>query len=255
MMVEIEDQVMTNQPDRDEAERVDSIGERQADTLIRIAAERAFDQLDPIEPRNAKFFEWYAREARERQTPAERRATKEFAQAFAARTVKRWQVEALGVRDGDGEPRIQRAPLAATIANALELAPASAKAPWVDMAVAAGAGRALWDEECTEWVDVPPGLPPGKHLALRVSGESMTPFLHDGDTLLVKVGPELKRGSVVVARRPDDGYVVKRVGELRRRSVELVSLNPEYEPILLPRDPRLLLGTVVLRWCTHATPR
>jgi len=253
-MLEIEDQLMTNQPDRDDAGRVDSFGERQADTLLRIAAERAFDQLDPSDPRNASFFAWYAREARERQTPAERRATKELARVFAARMVRRWQVEALGVREGDGEPRIQRAPVAATIRNAVELATPKAKAPCVDMAVAAGAGRALWDEECTEWVDVPADLPPGKHLALRVSGESMTPFLHDGDTVLVKIGTELKPGSVVVARRPDDGYVVKRVGQLRRRSVELVSLNPEYEPILLPRDPRLLLGTVVLRWCTHAAP-
>lgn len=245
---------MSNPSDRDDAGRVDRIGERQADALMRIAAERAFDQLDPTDPQNAKFFEWYAREARARQTPAERRATKQFARSFAARMVKRWQVEALGVRDGDGEPRIQRAPVAATIGNAVELATPRAKAPCVDLAVAAGAGRALWDEECTEWVDVPADLPPGKHLALRVSGESMTPFLHDGDTVLVKIGTELKPGSVVVARRPDDGYVVKRVGELRRRSVELVSLNPDFEPILLPRDPRLLLGTVVLRWCTHETP-
>jgi phage repressor protein C with HTH and peptisase S24 domain len=245
---------MSNASDRDDAVLIDDIGERQADALMRIAAEDAFNQLDPGDPRNVKFFEWYAREARERQTPARRRATEDLARASAARMVRRWQVEALGVREGEGTPRVQRAPVAATIANALELATVEAQAPCVDMAVAAGAGRALWDEECTEWVEVPPDLPPGKHLALRVSGESMTPFLHDGDTLLVKVGTELKPGSVVVARRPDDGYVVKRVGQVRRRSVELVSLNPEFEPIRLPRDPRLLLGTVVLRWCTHGAP-
>lgn len=79
----------------------------------------------------------------------------------------------------------------------------------------------------------------------------MKPFLHDGDTVLVRLGSELTPGSVVVARRPDEGYVVKRVGQIQRRSVELVSLNPAFEPIRLPRDPRLLLGTVVLRWCTH----
>jgi SOS-response transcriptional repressor LexA len=244
---------MSKPSDRDNAVRIDEIGERQADALMRLAAEHAFNQLDPEDPRNAKFFEWYAREARERQTPAERRATEDLAQLFAARMVKRWQKEALGVRDGGGAPRIHRASVAATAANALELARAQAQAPCLDMAVAAGAGRALWDEECTEWVEVPPDVPPGKHLALRVSGESMTPFLHDGDLILVKVGAELKSGSIVVARRPEDGYVVKRVGQLRRRSVELVSLNPEFEPIRLPRHPHLLLGTVVLRWCAHGS--
>lgn len=242
---------MNNPPDRDDAVRIGEMGERQADALMRIAAEHAFNQLDPGDPRNVKFFEWYARETRDRQTPAERRATEELARTFAARMVKRWETESLGVRTGDGAPRVKRAPVVATIASALELATPAAQAPRVDMAVAAGIGRALWDEECTEWVEVPSDLPPGKHLALRVSGESMTPFLHDGDTLLVRVGTELKPGTVVVARRPDDGYVVKRVGQLRQRSVELVSLNPEFPPIRLPRDPRLLLGTVVLRWCTH----
>jgi SOS-response transcriptional repressor LexA len=242
---------MSNRSDRDEAAQNEEVGERQVDALMRIASEHAFNQLDPADPRNTRFFEWYARETRERQTPAERRATADMARAFASRMVKRWQVEALGVRTGDGAPRIHRAPVTATIAGALELATSEAEAPWVDMAVAAGGGRALWDEECTEWVEMPSDLPPGKHLALRVSGESMTPFLHDGDTLLVRVGSEIKPGTVVVARRPDDGYVVKRVGQLRRRSVELVSLNLEFAPIRLPRDPRLLLGTVVLRWCTH----
>jgi hypothetical protein len=33
--------------------------------------------------------------------------------------------------------------------------------------------------------------------------------------------------------------------------VELASLNPEYPPIVIQRDPSLVLGTVLLRWCTH----
>jgi len=246
---------MSEPRDRDDAARHENdsskLRERQADAVFRLAARDAFDALDPNDPRNATFFDWYARELRERQTPEERQATERRASAFAARLTRRWAEELLGVRSVLAMPAVRRAPVTATAAQALELATPEAKAPYLDLAVAAGAGRELWDEECAEWLDVPHDLPAGKHLALRVAGESMTPFLHDGDTLLVKVGPELTPGSVVVARRPEDGYVVKRVGQVRQRSVELVSLNPAFEPIRLPRDHRLLLGTVVLRWCTH----
>lgn len=244
---------MSKRRDRDDAVQYDSVRERQADAIFRIVADHAFDALDPADPRNARFFEWWARDLRERQTPEERRALEQRAAAFAARLTRRWSREVLGLRSKDVAPSVDRAPVTATTAQAVELAEPRAKAPYLDLAVAAGAGRELWDEECTEWVDVPDDVPAGRHLALRVAGESMKPFLHDGDTVLVRLGAELTPGSVVVARRPDEGYVVKRVGQIRKQSVELVSLNPAFEPIRLPRDPRLLLGTVVLRWCTHST--
>ena len=81
----------------------------------------------------------------------------------------------------------------------------------------------------------------------------MVPLLHDGDTILVKLGDELVPDAVVVARVPDGGYVVKRVGGIAGSRVELASLNAEYPPIVIPRDPSLVLGTVLLRWCTHGT--
>jgi phage repressor protein C with HTH and peptisase S24 domain len=45
--------------------------------------------------------------------------------------------------------------------------------------------------------------------------------------------------------------VVKRVGGLAGSRVELESFNPDYPPIVIPRDPSLVLGTVLLRWCSH----
>ena len=79
----------------------------------------------------------------------------------------------------------------------------------------------------------------------------MTPLFHDGDTILVRLGPDVRRDSVIVARRPDNGYVVKRVGRVRAQVIELVSLNPAYEPIVVRRDPNTVLGTVIMRWCPH----
>ena len=58
----------------------------------------------------------------------------------------------------------------------------------------------------------------------------MVPLLHDGDTILVKLGDELMPDAVVVARVPDGGYVVKRVGGIVGSRVELTSLNATIHP-------------------------
>jgi hypothetical protein len=61
----------------------------------------------------------------------------------------------------------------------------------------------------------------------------------------------VQRDTVIVARHPDDGYVCKRVSRLRRDAIELSSLEPGRPLITIPRDPRLILGTVLLVWCQH----
>lgn len=129
-------------------------------------------------------------------------------------------------------------------------------APWFDEAIAAGVGRELWHQAAERQVAVPEGVPRGRYVALTIRGDSMTPLLHSGDVALVRLGSEVTAGAVIVAYRPDHGYVVKRVGRVARRSLELCSVNAEYERVVIPNDPRLLLGTVVLRWCAHgATQR
>lgn len=138
-----------------------------------------------------------------------------------------------------------------SFSRALDAASRVRCAPLTALAVAAGEGRELWDEECDRWVELPTGLRRGRYVALGVAGDSMIPLLHPGDTILVRLGPDLRRGTVVVARRGDDAYVVKRVRRVREHDVELVSLNPAYEAMLIPRDDRAILGTVVMRWCSH----
>jgi phage repressor protein C with HTH and peptisase S24 domain len=91
-------------------------------------------------------------------------------------------------------------------------------------------------------------VPRVRALALRISGESMHPLLHDGDTVLIELGAALAKGRVVVARHPDDGYVCKRVERIGRREVVLASLNPVCAGVTIPRDERLIVGTVRLAW-------
>lgn len=250
---------MSDQPHRDAAESADMAtettrdlqAEREADALMRLVADQAFNELRADDPRNVPFFEWLSRELRERKTPRERRDTEWHAAEFTQRVKRRWIAKVLRIREETGTPPLHTAPMGMSAAHALELAASSGKAPYLDLAVAAGSGRELWDEECVEWTDVPADLPKGKHLALRVSGESMLPVLHAGDTLLVCLGDALESGRLVVARRPDDGYVVKQLGHIGRREMELLSLNEAFPPIRVARGPGTILGTVVLRWCAH----
>ena len=84
-------------------------------------------------------------------------------------------------------PMQSRGAVSGMIPQVLDDAAAAGAAPHLDLAAAAGAGRDLWDEPCEEWVDLPAELPAGKYVALRVAGDSMSPLLHAGDTVLVNV--------------------------------------------------------------------
>ena len=125
----------------------------------------------------------------------------------------------------------------------------------VDLSAAAGLGRALWDEPVEQWVALPAGVPAVRALALRIDGESMAPLLHTGDTVLVELSPRLVRGHVVVARHanPEDGYVCKRVERIGRREIVLASINAEHGSVVIPRDERLIVGTVRLAWRAAST--
>jgi SOS-response transcriptional repressor LexA len=227
--------------------------ERLQDLLVRIAGERAMERLDPNDPKERPFLDWYAREARLTLSVAERQRLERGADRFVREVQARRAMARSRVREIAAEPDSAPAWEEGTLAQVIAAAARVRYAPALDLSVAAGVGRELWDEPCDRWIPLPEGSPDGKYVALRVTGDSMVPLLHDGDTILVKLGDELLPDSVVVARVPDGGYVVKRVGGIAGSRVELASLNADYPPIVIPRDPSLVLGTVLLRWCTHGT--
>jgi phage repressor protein C with HTH and peptisase S24 domain len=98
---------------------------------------------------------------------------------------------------------------------------------------------------------LPDEVPDGRYVALKVVGESMAPLMHSGDTVLVRIGTDVVKDTVIVARHPDHGYVCKRVARVRRERLELASLEPGRPIIQLPREANLIVGTVVLVWCPH----
>lgn len=169
----------------------------------------------------------------------------------AARMRAKAEAARLKVRLVCGQPQTERPALGGMVAQVLGEASAMRSAPQLDLGVAAGAGRDLWDESCEVWVRIPDDAPPGQYVSLSVVGESMDPLLHTGDSVLVRVDPNVTRDTVVLARLPEGGYVVKRVGKLTRTRLELLSLNPAFAPISVPREANTVLGTVILRWCPH----
>lgn len=250
--------------------------ERLADWLVQLVGRHARDTIDPEDPAHAQYFAWLAEEARAAQTPAERAQTAREAEVFARDMVERLRAMNVVGAASDGavasaEPAgdsaaasvrgvhaapTTRAPRGSLHGKAsVHEATRAGYAARFALGVAAGIGRELWDEPVDAWVELPDDVPPGPHVALTVRGASMTPLLHDGDTLLVRLGSNVAVGDVVVARRPEHGYVVKRVARVSRASLVLASDNAAFSDVTLPHDPALIVGVVVLRWCTHAQTR
>ncbi len=61
--------------------------------------------------------------------------------------------------------------------------------------------------------------------ALEISGDSMEPIFHDGDTIIVSPSADIRRGDRVVARTRDGEVMAKELARQSARKVELVSLN------------------------------
>jgi SOS-response transcriptional repressor LexA len=127
--------------------------------------------------------------------------------------------------------------------------------PVIDLGIAAGVGRELWDEPADTWIELPPDVPDGEYIALAIVGNSMAPVMHTGDTVLVRITTDVQRDTVIVARHPEDGYVCKRVARLTHDTIELASLEPGRAPILIPRDGKNIVGQVILVWCHHRGER
>jgi Predicted transcriptional regulator len=226
--------------------------ERRLERLWRLVGrELELDQAHD-ERASKQFLKWLATEARSNQTSAEREATESAAEEFAMRMGPR--IKALRIDRRMPRQALDRrpAPTVCGLGDAIGLASINHCAPLLDMSVAAGAGRALWDEPCEEWIQVPLSLPENRYLGLKVTGKSMEPLLESDDIILVKLDAVPTEDDLVVAQRAENEYVVKRVAGISDSSIELESLNPSYERFLLPRRKGVILGIVIARF--HRSP-
>src|SRR5690242_12128786 len=126
--------------------------------------------------RDERFVAWFFGDARARDR-AWRRMSDDEVTARGAAMLERLHAKQLGVRRCGAPERDAPDDLSNRGRRS-----GARLAPDVSLGVAAGVGRELWDEPAESWVVVPDDLPDGEYLSLRVSGTSMTPLLHDGDS-------------------------------------------------------------------------
>jgi Predicted transcriptional regulator len=191
---------------------------------------------------------WIAQDLRAGTSITDRARDERDADAFVRRASARLAERRADRRLPRQPLRGRAAPVAATVAQSLALAMDAGCAVMLELSAAAGSGRELWDEPCDTWVELPADLPSARYVALRVEGDSMQPVLAPRDVILVQLDAVPAVDDLVVARRPEAGFVVKRVASLTARQLELASFNDAYPPVTVRRDPSTVLGTVIARF-------
>jgi len=89
----------------------------------------------------------------------------------------------------------------------------------------------------------------GEFFALRISGDSMSPFIMDGDVVVVRQQNNAESGEVVIALINGHDGVCKRLKKMDS-GIMLLSLNSAYEPIVfthaeIDTTPVQILGKVI----------
>jgi len=96
------------------------------------------------------------------------------------------------------------------------------------------------------WEDVRiPGLQDDNVYALQIAGDSMDPVLRAGDKVLVAPNAECRRGDRVVVKTRSGEVMAKELRKRSATSIELISLNPDYEDRDLPLEDVQWMGRII----------
>lgn len=115
--------------------------------------------------------------------------------------------------------------------------------PLYSIAVSAGTGQFL-DSEHYDMTEVGPEVPDSANFGVKVSGDSMEPRFHNGQTVWVSQQHSLMTGEIGIFLYDGCAYL-KQLKALDDRLV-LHSLNPEYADIeISPELPLRVLGKVI----------
>jgi phage repressor protein C with HTH and peptisase S24 domain len=84
------------------------------------------------------------------------------------------------------------------------------------------------------YVDLPGFTPKDQSTyALEVSGDSMEPLYRNGDIIVVSPESNIRKGDRVVAKTIDGQVMVKELSRKTTSKIELKSLNPDHDDIIL----------------------
>lgn len=219
------------------------------DELMRLVAAEIEVSTAGASMVDERLFAWIGDDLRAGLSGSERVRDEISAAAFARSASARIAARRVAKDLPQRELRHRAAPIVATASRAIIESSRERCATMLDLAVAAGAGRELWEESCEHWLELPDDIEPSERfLALRVAGDSMSPVLEPRDVILIKLDASPAVDDLVVARIPDDGYVVKRVASIRGGRLELASFNPDYKPVFITRHRSSILGIVIARF-------
>ena len=114
--------------------------------------------------------------------------------------------------------------------------------PLYDLPASAGTGVFL-DSDSYTLIDVDETVPENASLAVRISGDSMTPLYTDGQIVYVRQQPDLKPGEIGIFVLNGEAYCKKLETD---GGIKLISLNPNYKPIKVKYSYELrVIGKVV----------
>ena len=223
--------------------------EHAVDDLMQLVAREIEVGDDNLQYQDESFLLWLAHDIRAGMSRAEKSRDARAADAFARRASSRIAARRAEKAFPRRKLKQRAAPVAATVAQSLPAASRERCVTMLDLAVAAGQGREIWDEPCDRWLELPQDIPSGRYVALRVAGDSMTPVLEQRDVILIQLDTNPRVDDLIVARLPDQSHVVKRVASISGGRMELASFNPQYEPVFVSReDASSVVGTVIARF-------
>jgi len=225
-----------------------SFDDRAIDNLMSAVGREVELSDSELAYQDERFLFWLANDLRAGLDREQRSTDEREAIEFARRAITRLQIRLAEKRLPRRQLRERAATVNATLAHSIPAANRERCATILDLAVAAGSGRELWDEPCDRWLELPDDVPSGRYVALRVAGDSMAPVLDPREVILVQLDAPPRVDDLVIARLPDQSHVVKRVASMKGSKMELASFNPEYESIYLARDPSPVVGTVIARF-------
>ena len=89
----------------------------------------------------------------------------------------------------------------------------------------------------------------GEYFALLIKGDSMSPFIMDGDKVIVSQTTEAEDGDIVIALVDGKDGVCK-VFKRTASGIVLISKNPNYDPMVftnseIDTEPVRIIGKVV----------
>ena len=103
-------------------------------------------------------------------------------------------------------------------------------------------------EDVIDWEDITEDAP-GEYFGLRIKGDSMSPRIVEGDTVIVHAQNDAENGDVVIVQINGDTATCKRLMK-HGTGISLISFNPAYAPMTYNNEeiqalPVTIIGKVI----------